>query len=714
MGSSGVIYLIKYHPRVKDLVFVSTNAGLYRSDDNMETFERQYFPSIIGDIEFHPTDNQMMYIYNNDYSGTSKNNILISTDQGITFIKSADIEGNLDARGYLAVTPQAPNYVYFASTNGVWKSADQGQNFELLSIPEGSCLGFSVSDLDTLHMIYGYLDLYGSKDGGMNFKQITEWNSFSPSTNYVHADLRTSECINGVFYVGTDGYLAKSTDNGTTWTRLNTGTGIREFYATGLSQSNDMVYISGSQDIGTSILTKDGWIEWNGGDGMAAFVHPLNPDWMIGSWQYGRRNMTKDRGLTRLELSKVDETQNGAWEAPLFFDPNHNMRVYSFGEKVWRSEEFGSDWIERGSPGIGVIDVAEIAQNNSNIIAITKRDILKISHDGGVTFDPPIVGLPNLFIKGLGFDPQRDSTLVVTFNTLNNDGKKVYITHDLGLTWTNISYNLQDMPIRTVAIDHTADHNIYLGGEIGVFVKPMNGTHWESYIEGLPTATIKDLEIQYATNTITAASWGRGLWKVPLKGRADYPAIVETHISNTPSILDPSAGMDQYITSVISYNGSLAHVFVKWSNDNIGLDKTIEMINVSDSTWVSEDPFTAYGQGTEMYFKVFAVGEKKDTTQTYRFNYMVRSGEVITGVGDVHFDNEVTLFPNPNLGRFTIDLGKDYTDASIYIYDAVGKMIHQQISSGRVFDFNLNIHSGVYFLSVIDGDDKSKFRFIIE
>lgn len=50
---------------------------------------------------------------------------------------------------------------------------------------------------------------------------------------------------------------------------------MREFYRIGISQSDRNIHIGGSQDNGTSILDEEGWLEWNGGDGMEAVVHPL-------------------------------------------------------------------------------------------------------------------------------------------------------------------------------------------------------------------------------------------------------------------------------------------------------------------------------------------------------------------------------------------------------------------------------------------------------
>ena len=43
-----------------------------------------------------------------------------------------------------------------------------------------------------------------------------------------------------------------------------------------------------------------------------------------------------------------------------------------------------------------------------------------------------------------------------------------------GNSWENITYNLGNMPIRSVVIDHTENSTIYLGAEIGVYKKTMD------------------------------------------------------------------------------------------------------------------------------------------------------------------------------------------------------------------------------------------------
>ena len=636
LGDNFTIFKIVYHPLVPNLVFIGTSEGLYRSDDNLQTWTNLLNnPGRITDIAFHPTNPNIIYLYDDDYWGNNQNLVLRSVDMGLSFSPSDTIASNNNARGYLSVSADCPDCLYFASTNGIWKSVDQGLTFTFLNNPPQSCLGFAVNDLDTSAMIYGYVDIEASLDGGQTFNQITWWSlgnsahgtgtyfhKLNNSGRYVHADLRAAVSVNGTFYIGTDGYLCKSSNNGASWEILSNGTGIRENYKLGVSQSNHYRSISGSQDNGTSIKHKDSWIEFYGADGMEAIIHPLNYDWMIASWQNGGRRLTKDGGINGNWIFD----QNGAWEAPILYNPNNHMKVYDFSDSIYVSEDFGSNWTYLSRPSTFTSDIkhAAIAENNSNILLISSNSVIEKSIDGGLTFTDITNNLPNNTITDMVFHPNNDNIIIVTYATWQNNGNKVFITIDGGNSWSNITYNLGDLPIHSVVIDHTENQNIYLGGEMGVYTKTMSGNNWSLYNPALPNATIEELEIVYGSNTIKAATWGRGLWEYDLVGRNDFPSILKTRITDTPTDDLPKENINQFVKSIISYNNTLSSVYVEWFADTNLNTSTIPLTNIQDSTWATQSSIPNYPAGTKIFFKVIAVGNNNDTSETYRFMYTVK------------------------------------------------------------------------------------------
>ncbi|MDB4286155.1 GEVED domain-containing protein [bacterium] len=641
MGSNRQVYQIAYHPTVPGLVFIGTNEGLFRSSNELSTWTTPVAALDFRAIAFHPTNPDIIY------ASTSNNNtaIYVSTNRGLTFNVSNTLVGNSKSIK-MSTTAACPNCVYVGTSDGIWKSVDEGQNFGLLSTPGLSNYGaFAVSDVDTNYVLFGNIDVNMSADEGQNFNRATVWSQgnagYKTNGSYVHADIRGSRCENGVFWVNTDGFLCKSKDNGVTW-QLFEGQSIRENYNLGLSQSNHERTISGSQDNGTSIKTENSWIEFYGADGMEGIIHPLNDDWMIGSVQYGTRRRTKDGGTT--QQSVTPSGQSGAWIAPLFYDPNDQMTVYHVGENLYKSTDFGSNWTQLGTPSFsGTIGYATIAENNSNIIVVSKSQRIEKSIDGGLTFTNIRGSLPNSSITDIAFDPNDDNVMVVTYATYQNNNSKVYITTDQGLTWQNITYNLNNMPVRSVVIDHTDASTLYLGTEIGVFKKAMTDVSWSLYNPGLPNMSVLELEVMYGSNTLRAATWGRGLWEYTLDGRQSFPSILTTRITEQPTDSKPFAGVNQFVTSTITYDDTLTNVYVEWSVNAPVFGNVISMTNTVDSTWVSNLSIPNQVPGTKVYFKVFAVGTSGDTTETYKFMYEVKDLIYCQSFGNMSYTTGVTL-----------------------------------------------------------------------
>ena len=625
LGTNNRIHKIMYHPTIEDLVFVGTSEGIYRSEDNFNTFYPAQVENIFNMsgsydfIEFHPENENIIYL-------TSKNNyqnIYVSFDKGINFLNSGLLDGN-DNPIKLSISNACNDCVYVASSSGIWKSENFGLSFSMVSNPEITNYGaFAVSDTDTNYLLLGDIDTHISNDGGQTFNQATFWSTgdenYGLDGKYVHADIRGSRSFNGNFWVNTDGFLCKSSDNGITW-EIFEGQSIRENYCLGVSQSNNSRSIVGSQDNGTSIKGDTNWIEFYGADGMEGIIHPLNDDWMIGSVQFGGKIRTKDGGYSQDGINPDDFS--GDWITPLFYDPKDQMRIYTASDTLYRSDDFGTNWVALSNPFNNNVTNGAIANNNSNIIVLSSNDELKISYNGGLTFTSISSNLPDQFITDIAFDPNNDNNIIVTYGTYFYDNNKVFLTTNSGASWQNITHNLGNMPIRTAVIDNNS--TIYVGAEIGVYKKEMDANTWELFNENLPNTTIMELEIVKGSNMLRAATWGRGLWECKLPNKQDYPSIVKTRISNQPTETTPKEAVDQFITSKITSSGELSSVYVQWS---VGIfeNGTIQMVNQSQDEWISESPIPNFPAGSKIYFKVLAETSDNLLTETFTFMYEVKA-----------------------------------------------------------------------------------------
>jgi hypothetical protein len=450
---------------------------------------------------------------------------------------------------------------------------------------------------------------------------------------------------------------------------------------------------------------------------MEAIIHPLNDDYMMGSVQYGSRRKTTDGGLTQSGASPSGQSGpwNGAWEAPLAYDPNDQMTVYNFAKDIYVSEEFGGNWSYRGDPFGNTISEAAIAEKNSDIIVVARGAAIMKSTNGGASFVSIKTNLPNYTITDIAFNPKDDDNIFVTYNRYENDGKKIYMTTNGGTSWANITHNLGDMPLRNVVVDHTNEGNIYVGAEIGVYTKTLTDTAWTLYTPGLPNSTIKELEVVNGSNTLRAAIWGRGLWEYSLVGRENYPAIVKTWIDDMPTLSVPREDIDQHINTQISSDLPIRSVYALWSVNTPSFGNRIGMVNTVDSTYVSSTPIPNYPMGTKVFFKVFAVNANNDTTETYKFQYTVRfNPRAIIKINEQD-QFRLKVFPNPTNGDVKLAFEEAVSEGTVWLFDELGKQILSQSMNGLTsLDLDISeFATGMYYM-VIQADGKRSVEKLIK
>ena len=703
LGTNNRINKIMYHPTIPNLVFVGTSEGLYRSVDNFESYVNiavgnhpSGFNQNFDFIEFHPTNENIIYTSTTD----NDSKIYISANTGQSFNQSGEIINN-NSNIKLSISAACEDCVFIGSSDGVWKSENLAETFELIGSPEIANYGaFAVSDTNPNVLLFGDIDTHMSYDGGQTWSQVTYWatgdENYNTTGQYVHADIRGARSFSGVFWVNTDGLLAKSNDNGASWEFFE-GQSIRENYCLGVSQSNHYRTITGSQDNGTSIKNENTWIEFYGADGMEGIIHPLNDDWMIGSVQNGSKRRTKDGGYSQDGATPDDFS--GAWVTPLLYNPNDQMSIYTASNLLYKSEDFGSNWTPLSESLFdGNINNVAMAENNSEIIAVTQGSRIKISTNGGINFyevSSPI--LPSSSIKDIAFDPNNDNNIIVTYASYSNDNKKIFLSNNLGQSWSNITYNLGNMPIRCVAIDHTEDSTIYVGAEIGVYKKIMSENTWELYNENLPNTTIMELEVVYGSNTLRATTWGRGVWECSLAGRENYPSIKTTRISNQPTEYQPKEGFEQFVNSLIQYDEELTNVYVEWLTETSS--GIIPMLNNNDDNWVSETHIPNFEQGTKVFFKVFAESVDGLLSETYKFMYEVRENVFCTPSMDCSVGDGFQLFQLGDIDNESECEGYgDFTDLST------------ELNQGGDYSLTVTTGYGDQYVKVwIDFNDDTEF-----
>ena len=123
-------------------------------------------------------------------------------------------------------------------------------------------------------------------------------------------------------------------------------------------------------------------------------------------------------------------------------------------------------------------------------------------------------------ITDLSVDPSNRDTIYASLSWGNGvDGPRVIRSNDAGRTWTDISDSptLPAVAIWKLVVD-PRDGTAYLGTDSGVWQLPNADTTdtftWSRFGDGMPTVQVRDLVLNQSLNTLTAASYGRGMFQL--------------------------------------------------------------------------------------------------------------------------------------------------------------------------------------------------------
>ena len=75
----------------------------------------------------------------------------------------------------------------------------------------------------------------------------------------------------------------------------------------------------------------------------------------------------------------------------------------------------------------------------------------------------------------------------------------------------------------------------------------------------------------------------------------------------------------------------------------------------------------------------------------------------------------IVLFPNPSNGNFTMDMGKEYTDVTVELYNMLGQIISSdKYTSAKIIEQKINASVGIYFVKVSTPKEGSRTLRIIK
>ena len=526
---------------------INSVGGMFTSFDRGVSWERETFISSQNywchSIVFHPTKKGIIFATFTEQG--SHSGIWRSTDGGKNWEHLTNKLPNaaLFGRTSLAISPSKPEVLYaFAADDssegsdlmlGVFRSTNGGDTWKRISgnhfADEGQ-ISYNntivVHPTDPNYVICGGVDLHLTKNGGQSWRRITHWDLERGDPKYAHSDhhaLVMPAAVPGRVYDANDGGLDVSEDGGYHWKNCSDGLSVTMFYDLDVAPSNGLFFGGGAQDNGTVVTTTGAatsFFQIYEGDGGWIVFDPREENHVYCSCY--NLDIRRFHGKTHHNVSPPasQDERESVWMCFITLDPSDSNIVFTGSYRVWRTTNDGENWnvVSPSLDGSSISAIEVAPARPKRIYVATENGGFFRSLDGGDKWSPNLSSstLPGHTITRLESHP-KDADIVIA--TVANFGHShVFRTKDGGLTWEDLDKGqLPDVPHHVAVIRGDELDKVYIGNDAGVFVlDPVAGT-WLNLTKNLPNAMVVDLVYHDQDGTLSAATYGRSIWRIKLK-----------------------------------------------------------------------------------------------------------------------------------------------------------------------------------------------------
>lgn len=587
---------------------------------------------------------------------------------------SGDVNIFNQGRMNVEFSPSNPNVAYvgmadngdggsFGTFVNLFRTADAGltwtpqtnlgtgfNNFLFSNVPFGTgCFGTSnfaqgwydnalaVDPVDENIVWVGGVDLFRSDNAGQTFGLASYWYFDPTDPNYVHADHHAlafhpdyNGTSNQILYSGSDGGVARTANArastsqndcpfsgggalpGITWTQLNNGYAVTQFYHGDAAQSGEL-YLGGSQDNGTargnSANLSQPWDRVVGGDGGYVAIDPTNSNIMYAETQ----NFPTIRKSTNGGNSFSDATSgitdsDGLFITPFIMDQNDPDTLFTGGGRPWRTTNGATSWQAVGPNfgSAGRISAIGIAASDGDVVYLGYEDGYVATSTNARSASPSwtlrSAGLPTEsgFISWIAVDPNDAQTAYATSSTFGID--HIYKTSDGGVSWISIDgigfTGVPDIPVHSIVVRPNDPDTLYAGTELGVFVTTDGGGNWAPASSGMANTVVENIEF-VSDDILVAFTHGRSAFITQLSSQG----IDIQPVGSLITTLQPGTATTLSFSAVVTDDTIIGTPSVTFTRAD-ATGGSVNLVETSPGIWEGDLPAFSCGDDPT-YFVTF-------------------------------------------------------------------------------------------------------------
>lgn len=608
LDSTERIGRIVIHPENPDIVYVAalgtlwspnSQRGVFKTIDGGKTWEKVLFideNTGCADITINPEDPDVLYAGMWDFrrkaytfrSGGPGSGLYKTTDGGKTWEKLKNgLPDSEMGRIAVAVSPVNTNMVYAVveaanDEGGLYRSDDNGGSWERvnksMAVIERPFYFHQIypDPVDTFKVYKPSFNLNVSDDGGKTMRIAYVGGG---DVHVDHHAFWISRENHDLLYLGTDGGVYKSIDQGKTWLMFR-NLPVSQFYRVSVDMDDPYHVYGGLQDNGSWYgpsqspggINNSDWNNVGFGDGFYVFADPVDPDILYWQWQGGNFVRYYQQTGEVKEIRPYGDEQLGKlrwnWNSAIAFSPTTN-NMYVGSQYLFRSPDRGDSW-ERISPDLttndperqnqeksgGITIDNSTAENNATIYTIgesplnpdvvwvgTDDGYVQVTRDGGKTWKNVTSNIPGIPQKSWisNVEPGRfdEGTMYLTVDHHRDGDMKPYVykTEDFGDSFVSLVDENIEGYCWDIVQDLVNPNLLFLGTEFGLYVSIDDGQSWSRLKGSIPKVAIHEMVIHPRDHDLILGTHGRGIMIIddltPL--RAVNQDILEKDLAFLPS-----------------------------------------------------------------------------------------------------------------------------------------------------------------------------------